>query len=424
MHITIIAPGSRGDIQPYIALGVGLKRSGHVVRTVTNKAFTSLLQSYGLEIWPIDIDVQAALQSSETSAAIEGGGVLASFKKLSEISKRGANLLVQTGLEAAEGADVILSGFGGILIGASLAEKLGLPFVQAYNVPLTPTAAFPGALFPHLSGWPRSVTHRLSHWLTRQVFWQAARMAGNSARMGLLGLPSAPLLGMFDTDLLGRGPLLYGFSPSLIPRPADWDEQVQITGYWFTDEPNDWSPPDDLVHFLERGPSPVYIGFGSMSSEQPEHLSRLVLDTLARHQRRAIISSGWAGLFASSLPDNVHVVDSVPHSWLFPRVAAVVHHGGAGTTAAGVRAGVPSVIVPFHGDQPFWGHLVETTGIGPKPIPRKRLTSERLANTIEEALQNEDIKRRAAQMGTRVRSEDGVAAAVTILEQFQHSGFR
>jgi sterol 3beta-glucosyltransferase len=424
VRITIIAPGSRGDIQPYIALGAGLKRSGHIVRIVTNKDFTTLVQSYGLEIFPIDVDVQAALQSSETSAAIEGGGLLASFKKLSEISKRGARLLVEAGLEASKGADVILSGFGGILIGASLAEKLGLPFVQAYNVPLTPTAAFPGVLFPNLSGWPQSVTHRLSHWLTRQVFWQAARMAGNGTRTGVLGLPSSPLLGMFDTDLFRRGPLLYGFSPALIPKPADWDEQVHVTGFWFTDEPNDWSPPSELVEFLERGPTPVYIGFGSMSSEQPEHLSRLVLDTLERHKRRAIISSGWAGLSATSVPDHVHVIGSTPHSWLFPQVAAVVHHGGAGTTAAGIRAGVPSVIVPFHGDQPFWGHLVETTGIGPKPIPRKSLTSERLANAIEEALQNEDIKRRAAQMGERVRNENGVGAAVVILEQFQARGFR
>lgn len=417
MRIAIIAPGSRGDIQPYIALGEGLHRAGHDVRVVTNKDFEGLVRSHGLSIRPVDIDIQAAMQSREASAAIEGGGLIASFRKLAELAKDGARKLMETGLGAAEGADAVVAGFGGMLAGASIAEKLGIPLVQAYNVPFTPTAEFPGVLFPWMSVWPRAVFHRLSHWLTRQVIWQMARSAGNAARTEIFGLPPAPFGTFSGSEVFRRGPLLYGLSPSVIGRPADWDANIHVTGYWFTGEPEGWTPPRDLVEFLDRGPAPVYVGFGSMSSEKPEATMRLVLDAVARSGRRAVVHSGWAGLRAESVPDDVLVVGSVPHSWLFRRAAAIVHHGGAGTTAAAFRAGVPSVVVPFHGDQPFWGRLTTRLGVGTRPIPRRRLTSERLAAAIEEALTSDEMREKAAGLGEQVRREDGVATAVRLIER-------
>jgi len=416
MRIAVIAPGSRGDIQPFIALGQGLLRAGHAVRVVTNKDFDALVTSYGLEIRPVDIEVQAALQTREASAAVEGGGLIASFRKFAELASSATRMLVQAGLDAARDADIIISGLGGMFVGGALAEKLGLPFVQAYNVPLTPTAAFPGALLPWLSVWPRSLSHRLSHTLTRQAVWQAARSAGNRARVEMLGLPSAPLFGMFDNEVFRRGPLLYGFSSAVLPRPADWEERIHVTGYWFADEPDSWVPPAELLAFLEGGPPPVYIGFGSMSSERPGETMRLVLDALATHGRRAIVHAGWSGITSTASPENVLVVGSVPHSWLFPRVGAIVHHGGAGTTAAAILAGVPSVVVPFHGDQPFWAGLTEKLGVGTRPIPRRRLTVRRLAAAIEEALTQEELRRRAAALGDRVRQEDGVTRAVKLIE--------
>lgn len=415
--IAIIAPGSRGDIQPYIALGQGLRRAGYGVRIVTNADFVALVQSYNLEIWPVDINVQAALQTRGASAAIEGGGLIASFRKLSELANVGARMLMQVGLEAARETDMIISGLSGMLVGASLAEKLGLPLVQAYNVPLTPTAAFPGVLVPWLSLRPYAISHRLAHWVTRQVVWQAARAVGNRARIELLDLPSAPLGGMFESEIFRRGPTLYGFSPTVLPRPGDWPEHIRVTGYWFADEPDAWSPPPGLVAFLEAGPTPVYIGFGSMSSERPAEMMRLILDALAVHDRRAIVHAGWAGLGATSVPKNVHLVDSVPHSWLFPRVSAVVHHGGAGTTAATIRAGVPSVVIPFHGDQPFWADLTYRLNVGTQPIPRRRLSAGRLATAIESSLSDSELRRSAMAIGARVRNEDGVAEAVRIIGQ-------
>jgi sterol 3beta-glucosyltransferase len=415
MRITILAPGSRGDIQPYIALGEGLRRAGHRVRLVTNKEFADLVKSAGLDILPIDVSVQAALQTPDASAAIERGSLISSFRKLAELARTATRLLLQAGLDAGREADLIIAGFAGMLVGASIAEKLGLPFIQAYNVPFTPTAAFPGALTPWLSFPPRSLTHRLGHRLTRQVLWQTARTGGSGVRRDL-GLPPAPLLGMFDRPIMCAGPLLYGFSPSVLPRPIDWEERIHVTGYWFTNEPEDWQASPELRRFLDAQPAPIYIGFGSMSSENPKQTTQVILDALAVNGRRAIVHSGWAGLAQGVASENVLVVGSVPHSWLFPRVAAVVHHGGAGTTAAAFRAGVPSIVIPFHGDQPFWARLTEKLGVGTKPIPRRKLAVPPLAAAIEEALTSESLRQNATELGKRVQAEDGVGQAVEIIE--------
>jgi UDP:flavonoid glycosyltransferase YjiC (YdhE family) len=210
-------------------------------------------------------------------------------------------------------------------------------------------------------------------------------------------------------------PVLYGFSPSVLPPPPDWSSEVHVTGYWFLDPPEDWTPPSRLVAFLEAGPPPLYIGFGSMGSRDPQKTSQLVLEALAPAKQRAVILSGWGGLETADLPAHAIAVDSVPFSWLFPRCAAVVHHGGAGTTAAGLRAGVPSVVIPFFGDQPFWGRHVAELGVGPAPIPRRKLTAERLARTIEIAVGDAGMRRRAAELGTAIRAEDGVAQAVALV---------
>jgi UDP:flavonoid glycosyltransferase YjiC (YdhE family) len=159
-----------------------------------------------------------------------------------------------------------------------------------------------------------------------------------------------------------------------------------------------------------------------MSSRKPEETVDLVLEALARAKQRAILLSGWGGLQPASLPDSVYMVESIPFSWLFPRVAAVVHHGGAGTTSAGLRAGVPSVIVPFFGDQPFWGQRVAALGAGPEPIPRRKLTAERLAQAIQQAVADQTVRQRAADLGSQIQAEDGIACAVEVVQQIETGG--
>ncbi|MBK5109436.1 MAG: glycosyltransferase family 1 protein [Anaerolineales bacterium] len=284
-------------------------------------------------------------------------------------------------------------------------------------LPFTPTGDFPSVLTPNLPSWLGGSTNRLSHHLTRQVIWQGFRSADKLARQKILALSPASFFGPYNSDHLRGMPVLYGFSPSVITAPGDWTEDIHITGYWSLESSEDWLPPAELLAFLNAGPPPVYIGFGSMSNREPEETANLVTEALVSSEQRAILLSGWGGLQMTDLPDTVFMLDSVPHAWLFPRLSAVVHHGGAGTTGAGLRAGIPSIIVPFFGDQPFWGKRVAELGVGPVPIPRKQLTADRLAAAIQEAVSNEHMRLQAADLGRQIRAEDGISIAVELIQQ-------
>lgn len=422
MRITIIAPGSRGDVEPYVALGQGLARAGHAVRLVTHQDFEALVTAHGIEFRAVEGSVQDIAQGADMRNLIEGGNFLAIMRQMAKESERGALRLASAALAACRETDLVLAGIGGLYTGIALAEKLSLPLLQAYYIPFTPTRAYPSFLMPTAPSWAGGRLNRLSHHLVRQIMWQAFRRADGMARRQVLGLPAAPLSGPYRSPCLRGRPILYGFSPAVVPAPPDWPATAHVTGYWFLDGADDWTPPPALARFLEAGPPPVYVGFGSMSSRRPEETADLVLQALARSGQRAVLLAGWGGLRPTEVPDSVFLLESAPFSWLFPRMAAVVHHGGAGTTAAGLRAGVPSVVVPFFGDQPYWGQRVAALGAGPAPIPRKRLTAERLADAIRLAVRNQDMRWRASALGARIREEDGVAAAVAVVERMATTG--
>ena len=419
MQIAIIGTGSRGDVQPYIALGKGLINAGFRVRFVSHQNFEELVTSHGLEFWPVEHDVQVVVQENEMQARIEKGNFLSLMAQMAKEAQRGAIRLAESGLAACEGMDLLLVGMGGVYIGLALAEKLNLPLLQAYLLPFTPTQEFASVLVSKRPAWFGSSMNRISHHLTRQVMWQGFRSADKIARKKVLNMPPAPFSGPYNSVRMLGLPILYGYSPSVIAAPTDWGENIHVTGYWFLDASDDWIPPSTLTDFLDSGSPPVYIGFGSMSNRNPEETADLVLEALRRSHQRAILLSGWGGLQGSDLPDTVFMIDSVPHAWLFPRMAAVVHHGGAGTTAAGLRAGVPSVIVPFFGDQPFWGQRIADLGVGPDPLPRKKLTVERLARAIQIAVSDKDMHQRAARMGEQIQAENGIAHAVKIITQIE-----
>jgi UDP:flavonoid glycosyltransferase YjiC (YdhE family) len=417
MRMCIIAPGSRGDVQPYVALGKGLVEAGHLVRLVTFEDFGALVRENGIEFWPLKSRAQEIVTTSEMRKRIESGSFLAVLRQMVQEAQRGAVALTKVGLAACEGMDRILAGIGGLYMGLALAEKLELPLVQAYYIPFTPTRAYPSFIVPKPPSWFGGALNRLSHHVARQMMWQGFRSADKLARKQVLGLPAAPFWGPFDAHSTRGQPVLYGYSPSVIPPAPDWDANTYVTGYWFLDPPADWAPPAKLVEFLQDGPPPIYVGFGSMSSRAPEKTAALVLNALERAQQRAIVLTGWSGMRATTIPETVYMVDSVPFSWLFARVAAVVHHGGAGTTSAGFRAGVPSIVVPFFGDQPFWGQRAAQLGVGPEPIPRQKLTVERLAQAIQTAVTDGTMRQRAADLGTSIRAEDGVSRAVARIGQ-------
>ena len=415
MRIVIIAPGSRGDVQPYIALGKGLQNAGHYIRLVSHGNFESLVTSYGLEFCSFGNDVREAVENSEMRELTEKGNFLLLMAKMAKEAEREALHFAEGGLQAAQGMDVVLAGIGGLFIGTAIAEKLNIPLVQAYVFPFTPTRDFPSVLTPKLP----TFLNRLSHHLARQLMWQGFRSADTIARKHVLHIPSAPFLGSYDSKSTRNMPVLYGFSPSVIPAPSDWDGNTHITGYWFVDETDDWQPPTSLLKFLQSGSPPVYIGFGSMSNRNPEQTADLVIQALALANQRAILLSGWNGLQKNNVPDSIYMIDAIPHSWLFPRVSAVVHHGGASTVAAGLRAGVPSIVIPFFGDQPFWGQRIADLGVGTKPIPRKQLTAEKLANAVREVITNQEMRQRAEKLGRQIQAENGIKSAVEIFNQLE-----
>jgi UDP:flavonoid glycosyltransferase YjiC (YdhE family) len=350
---------------------------------------------------------------------LEKGNFLAILSKMGRDAQVNALAFARGGLAACEGMELIIAGLGGMFIGVALAEKLGIQFMQAHYVPFSPTRAYPNALFPKVPSFLNGTLNRMSYRMAQQMMWQGFRSADTVARQQVLGLPRASFWGPFGSDRVKQSPILYCYSPEVLPPPEDWDERMHVTGYWFLDPVDEWTPPVDLLEFLQAGAPPIFIGFGSMSPRNPEAMMQVILQALARTPQRAIILSGWGGLHSSDLPDSVYLLDSIPFSWLFPRVAAVVHHGGAGTTSAGLRAGVPSIIVPFFADQPFWGQRVADLGVGPAPIPRKKLTAERLAQAIQTAVTDQAMRQRATDLGARIRSEDGIARAVAVVQELE-----
>lgn len=418
MRIAIIALGSQGDVQPYIALGKGLKVAGHDVRLLSHENFAGLVNAHELEFYPMQGNVQEIVESQEMRELLDKGNFLAITSYTAKAIQGVAVDWAQAGLEACQGMDLLLAGVGGLYLGLSLSEKLSIPLVQAYVFPFTPTKAFPGVLFPPSLTRFGGTVNWLSHQLLRQIMWQGSRTGDTLARKQVLNLPAASFFGPNQDTQRDRYHTLYGFSPSVIPKPADW-HNTDVTGYWFLDAAPDWTPPSALTDFLQTGSPPIYIGFGSMSNRDPEETTRLILQALTKTQQRAILLSGWGGLTKETVPDRVLLIDSIPHTWLFPRVAAVVHHGGAGTTASGLRAGVPTVVIPFFGDQGFWGQRVAQLGVGTEPIVRKQLTAERLAQAIQTAVSDRAMRQRAANLGAAIRAEDGTTNAVALIQKIE-----
>lgn len=412
MKVAVLTLGTRGDVQPYVALAKGLKGAGHDVRLSTSASFEPFVREHGVEYAHMDDALMQLLRSPVGRALMEGAGGLGpiGFAKLAiRMARRMKPVrlrVMDDSWAASRDADLVVY-HPKILAGASIAEKLGVPGVPAVVVPmLVPTNVFPIPIFARK---PLFCSNRGSYRLTR---WM------QSAAMGEINAFRREKLGLGPLPRFGGNPwkhVVHGHSTHVLPRPDDWPDSAHATGYWFLDV-GPWEPPADLAAFLDAGDPPVYVGFGSMAGRDPEGLGKLALEALERAGRRGLLARGEGGLAPEALPDSVKLVDHAPHVHLLPRVAAVVHHGGAGTTAAALRAGRPTVICPFLVDQPFWGARVAEIGAGPEPIAKKKLTAEKLAAAIRRALEDESIRRRAREIGEGIRSEDGVARAVEVLE--------
>jgi sterol 3beta-glucosyltransferase len=411
MRITIFAIGSRGDVQPIAALALGMHRAGFDVTFATHANFEGFVKEQGLKFAPMSGDPKGFQQTPAGRELMAAGANPFRFMPaLRKVMKEISSSMLLDAMAATEGAEAIIAGPLGF-VAAPIAEKRGIPVVRTALQPNYPTYSVANPMSPpglRLGRHYNMATYRV----TQTLFMVFLRPIVREwrARLGLSGRFK------LTEWMPPYRPGLYGFSPALFPADTDWGPNAFATGYWFLDLAHNWSPPADLVTFLDAGPTPVYIGFGSMNDKDPEGTTAIILEAIKRTGLRAVIGMGWAGIGRGDLPADVYAIDSVPYDWLFPRMAAVVHHGGAGTVAAALLAGKPAVCIPFMADQPFWAHKLHTLGVSPPPIPRKQLDAGRLADALMSATTSTAIATRAMELGETIRNERGVENAVALIE--------
>ena len=420
MRLTVFAAGSQGDIQPCVVLCRALQAAGYRVRLAAPQDFAAFAGRHGVDFAALRGDVQQIMASDTGRSLMESGGAnpLRSIRAIRALIEPVVLQMAADAYAACQDADglVCLGVFSAF--GQAISEALRIPQINLEPTPLLPSRAFPAPSWPvqrSLGGLHNYVSGLAMLgvvWLWYQPFVNAFRRR--------LELPVCGARGTYRT--FRATPLIGAYSPAIIPQPPDWPASARVSGYLFLDPPAGWQPPAGLEAFLQAGPPPVYVGFGSMSGRRPEELAGLVLQALALSGQRGLLLTGWGALQAQRVPESVYVLESAPHAWLFPRMAAVVHHGGAGTTAEGLRAGVPSIIVPFIFDQPFWGRRVQAAGLGPAPIAQKALSAEKLAAAIQAAVGDPALQARARAVGAAIRQEDGAAQAVALVERYLGAG--
>ena len=411
MRVLVVAVGSRGDVAPCTGLGQALRAAGHSVTVAAHEMFAGLVRACGLEFRALPGDPRLL-----EAAGWERGstGALGTIRLLRLTAAHMRELHAGILAVARQGADVLLLQGVSAIGGYHIAEGLGLPSMGLGLAPVYPTRDFPPATVTARSFGPRGNLAAGK----ALVLMGAPVLAGPVKELRAeLGLPRLgtwqAVFGQQDT---ARWPAFHGFSPAVVPRPADWRDGLEVTGYWWPARPLDWHPPADLQRFLSEGPPPVFVGFGSMVSADADRLSDLIAAAGRRAGARMVIQVGRTGLAQASQPsgDSI-VIGEVPHEWLFPRMAAVVHHAGAGTAAAGLRAGIPAVSVPKLGDQPFWAARLAALGTGPPPIPYRKLSAAALIAAIRDAITRPSYRVRAQALASQLSREDGAAPVINAL---------
>lgn len=418
MKITICTFGTRGDTQPFVALALGLQQAGHRVTLVASRDSAEWIQSYGIQAFPLRFDLREFVQKPGQQEALRGRNIVRIMRDFRSGFEAYLAGVMDDCWQAAQDAEfVVLSSIASI--GVDIARQRGIPLAVVSLQPLfPPTRAFPMFMLPFRFSLGGGYNY-LTHTLYMRLGWLFVGGLFNHWRTTRLGLPPWRSMREMVTSLGDRGtPWLYAYSPQLLPKPPDWSENLHVTGYWFLDAPPDWQPPAELLRFLESGPPPVYVGFGSNSDKDPERRTRLVLRALELAGQRSVLLKGWGAVSRLPASAECFYAEDVPHSWLFPRMAAVVHHGGAGTTAAGLRAGVPGIITPFLLDQYSWAERLVQSGVGLRLTGGKRLTAEKLAQAIHTAVTDSTLRTRAAALGESIRAENGVARAVELIERY------
>ncbi len=408
MKIAILTYGSRGDVQPFLPLSVKLISRGHSVKLAAPSRFKNLVEGYGINFVPLPGDPSTAILRINDARNNIFKMMREGFRHALEV---GADVFQQSA-EACRDSDLIIHAFSHTVDGHTRAREMRVPDVHVQTFPMyASTGDYPSVVLPDLKIRALNYfTHvagiKIMWWLSLFGFRQISRRAG---------LPKRRLYFPFDkTSLRPPTLMLCAWSPSLLPPSREWSANVHVTGYFFFEETESYQPSTELQNFLDAGDPPVCVSFGSMVNRNAEKIDKIIRESLAKTGQRGIILSGWGGAHKSS-SSNILYLESAPHDWLLPRCNMLIHHGGAGTVAAGLRAGIPQVVVPFMTDQPFWARRVHAVGAAPNPILVKHLSVERLTQAIIEA-SGDNIRQHAHVLGQSINKEDGVMRAIELIE--------
>jgi sterol 3beta-glucosyltransferase len=410
MNITILTYGSRGDVQPFLSLSLELMANGHSVKLAAPSRFREFVEGYGIQFVPL------AGEPEDLSRILNDAGY--NFVKMiqgmmNHTMEIAADVLRQT-KEACTDADLIIHTFLHAVGAHTLAREKNIPDIHIQTFPMfTPTGDYPNVTLPDLKF---RALNRLTHVISKKITWWTSSFGFQQVRRRA-GLPKRKLYFPFDDGpLRPPTPILCAWSPSILPPSSDWTDNVKVTGYYFMDNDETYQPSIELQKFLDSGSPPVCISFGSMVNRDANRINDIVRDALKKTNNRGIVLSGWSALEKQESDDLIYL-NEVPHDWLLPRCKMIVHHGGAGTTSAGLRAGIPDVVVPFTADQPFWGKRVHVIGAGPKPIPVNELSVTNLTYAIAEA-EDTMLRERVQILGQSIRSENGVQYAARLITTY------
>ena len=420
MKIAITTVGTRGDLQPYIALGLGLKEAGHEVLIVSSKNEEAFVKNYGLAFFSLNVDIQKLMDGNEVQEMSNGNNPLKFILSHLKGSKKLKQLMVDTQAEiwtACQCADIIIF-HPGMPIGFFIAQQNKRISVMAYPFPVIATSDYPAILFytsPRLGKLFNKITHKIFE----KLFWSLSKSAvvefWNKSIKTKMNFSLSPTLQQIDSGM----PLINGYSNLFFHHSKHWNNNIHTTGNWFIDSEPNFIPPTELTNFIDNGEQPIYIGFGSMKDiVNFKTTLNIIKEALDQTKQRAVVGLGWSKLsYNESIPSNIFLIESIPHSWLFPKMKIVIHHGGAGTTATGLRAGKPTIIIPHNADQPAWGQRIFELGVGSKPIKKTKLTADNLASAILFA-QQPNIISKAEKLGQELRKENGVKNAVKIINDY------
>ncbi|MFE7312266.1 glycosyltransferase [Streptomyces sp. NPDC057555] len=412
MTVLILTTGTHGDIAPFIGLGRRLRESGFPVAIATYAAFAEQVRASGAEFRRLTGDPSRLGVAEQGRLKKPGpGDTLRAGRWLKNIAQHVEELSGDLVAAARQGADLLLCCGLTTFHGYHLAKALGIPSMGLALQPLHPTGDFPPPI-----GTP-SLGRRANRALGQLMFTTGLTPWRSSPRFCReLGVPALTTAQTLRQTARERWPVHYGFSPTVVRRPADWRPGIEVVGYWWPHEPPGWQPPQELVDFLDAGPEPVRVGLGSGGDPRDRaEISALLATALRKAGVRGIVQSGWAGLEVTG--DDILTLGDVPHRWLFPRTAAVVHHVGAGTTGAGLRAGVPAVTLPTFGDAPFWARRLVALGASPGYLPLNKAAPDQLARLIRAAVDRPGYRTRSRQLAATLAAEDGAGRTVATVQR-------